>query len=213
MQLRIDGEERHFVAMNEFRARHNLPDDFGVSTFEPKDYTGLGSIDRAGGALNGLRQAILDAIPGQINTAALLPCLDDLTHRFRVGLIAINDQVNLRDEEIEFATAGFGDVCRTLHYAVLRARGDRAHVPDFWQLYGEWLDSTLRISQRVHHYDHNGDTWRVQIVNHAYGRVGLIAHTDEATHYIHDMRLACPAEGFMVTLLQEVTARILAALN
>jgi hypothetical protein len=48
MKLLIDGISHTFMPIRAFRTAHNLPPEFGVALFEPKDYTGLGSINRAG---------------------------------------------------------------------------------------------------------------------------------------------------------------------
>ena len=60
MQLLIEGELRQFVPIKNFRQQFDLPDAFGISMFEPKDYTGLGQIDSAGPELNVVRRAVLD---------------------------------------------------------------------------------------------------------------------------------------------------------
>ena len=69
----------------------------------------------------------------------------------------------------------------------------------------------MKISTVVHHYTYQDESWAIQLVNNAYGRVGMMVWTDAATHYIHDMALGCPAEGFMLSLLSDVAARIVVA--
>jgi hypothetical protein len=39
----------------------------------------------------------------------------------------------------------------------------------------------------------------------------MIVWMDEETFYVHDNSLACPAEGFMYSLTQEVARRIMLA--
>jgi hypothetical protein len=211
MHLLINGHAREFVEVRAFRAAHGLPDDFGVALFEPKDYTGLGRIDRAGAELNTLRQAIVAAVPTQIALSALPTYLDDLGPLFLAQLHAINRQVGLLDVEIEFAYAGFQDMCQALLYALLHAQSTHSAPPSFEQVYTNWLNNTVRVSQNVHVYAHQSRTWRVQIVNNVYGRVGLMAHVGEDTYYVRESSLACPAEGFMHTLLSEVAERLIAA--
>lgn len=207
MILTIDGERRLFAPIKAFReaqAAHGLPPEFGVATFEPKDFTGLGHIDRAGAELNAVRAAVLAAIPARLTLPQALAFVPQLTRLFTDQLYAINAQVNLRAVEIEFAAAGFADVCQAHVYAL--ARGGDA---PFAATYGEWLDRTVRVSQTVHH---DGE-WEVQIVTHAYGRAGLIARRGGETHYVADAALGCPAEGYMAALLAEVAARLTAALR
>jgi hypothetical protein len=126
----------------------------------------------------------------------------ELTRLFTNKLYEINPKVHLRDVEIEFAAAGFADVCQAVIFALLRAQG--SPPPPFEAIYGEWLDSTVRVSQTVHTYR----GWQVQIVTHAYGRAGLIVNRGDQIDYVQDATLGCPAEGFMAALLAEVAARI-----
>lgn len=205
MRLTIDGSPRPFTPIRAFREAHGLPPTFGVALFEPKDYTGLGRIDQAGAELNAVRAAVLAAIPARLTIQAWLGFAPELTRFFTDQLYAINSKVNLRDVEIEFAAAGFSDVCQAVIYAIMRAHG--AAPPPFEAIYGAWLDQTTRVSQTVHAY---GD-WQVQIVTHAYGRAGLIVRAGDETFYVQDSALSCPAEGYMASLLAEVAARIVAS--
>ncbi|MEP7292239.1 MAG: hypothetical protein ABI835_10665 [Chloroflexota bacterium] len=199
MRLTIDGIPRQFEPIRAFRAAHDLPPSFGVALFEPKDYSGLGRIDAAGTELNGVRAALLAALPAQMPLRNWLTFLPQLTSLFTAQLNQINPKVRLHEVEIEFAAAGFADVCQAVVYALLRGS-----APPFEAIYGEWLDQTARVSQTVHSYG----AWRVQIVTHAYGRAGLIVSAGEAVHYVADAALGCPAEGFMAALLAEVAGKI-----
>lgn len=205
MRLTVDGAPRHFIPIKTFREAHNLPPEFGAALFEPKDYSSLGRIDRAGAELNHVRAAVLAAIPPGLTLQAWLGFAPELTRLFTDKLYEINPKVKLHDVEIEFAAAGFADVCQAVIYAMLRARG--APPPPFEAIYGEWLDQSVRVSQTIHIYA----SWQVQIVTHAYGRAGLIVRAGAETYYVQDAALGCPAEGYMAALLAEVAARIMAA--
>lgn len=205
MRLTIDGVSRPFVPIRAFREAHHLPLEFGVALFEPKDFAGLGRIDQAGAELNGVRAAVLAAIPARLTIQQWFAFAPELTRLFTDQLYAINAKINLRDVEIEFAAAGFADVCQAVIYAVMRARG--AEPPPFEAIYGEWLDQTARVSQTVHAYG----GWQVQIVTHAYGRAGMIVRGSAETFYVQDSSLGCPAEGYMASLLADVAARIVAS--
>ncbi len=202
MRLTVDGTPREFEPIKAFRHTHQLPPEFGVALFEPKDYNGLGRIDRAGAELNRVRAAVLSAIPPNLPLRGWLAFIPDLTRIFRRKLEEINPIVNLHDVEIEYAAAGFSDVCQAVAYA--RVRDTAA---SFEATYGAWLDQTARVSQTIHAYG----AWQVQIVTYAYGRAGLIAHDGTATYYIGDSALGCPADGYMAALLAEVAAQILSA--
>jgi hypothetical protein len=205
MRLTIEGVPRDFTPIKSFREAYHLPPEFGVALFEPKDYGGLGQIDQAGAELNGVRSAVLAAIPALLSLQDWLSFIPDLTRLFTHQLYAINPKVKLHDVEIEFAAAGFADVCQAVIYERLRNRGDTP-LP-FEAIYVGWLDQTARVSQTVHPYV----GWRVQIVTHAYGRAGLIVQMEAETAYVQDAALGCPAEGYMAALLAEVAARIMAA--
>jgi hypothetical protein len=205
MRLTIDGIARPFTPIRAFREAHKLPPEFGVALFEPKDFTGLGRIDQAGAELSAVRTAVLAAIPARLPIQQWLGFAPELTHYFTSQLYAINTKINLRDVEIEFAAAGFADVCQTVIYAIMRARGD--DPPPFEAIYGAWLDQTARVSQTVHPYR----GWQVQVITHAYGRAGLMVRAGAETFYVQDSALSCPAEGYMASLLAEVAARIVAS--
>lgn len=207
MRLTIDGAPRTFTPIRAFREAHGLPPAFGVALFEPKDYTGLGRIDQAGAELNAVRVAVLAAMPSKLAMREWLGFAPQLTARFVSQLYAINAKVQLRDVEIEFAAAGFADVCQAVIYALLRAQSGDA--PPFEAIYGAWLDQTARVSQTIHEYG----GWQIQIVTHAYGRAGLIVRDGAETSYVQDAALGCPAEGYMASLLAEVAARITASIS
>lgn len=205
MQFSLDGTLYTFSPIKDFRAANHLPPEFGIAQFQPKDYAGLGRIDRAGAQLNQVRAAVLGAIPERISINNLLNIVDDLTRLFENQLWEINSQVGLRDAEIGFAVAGFSDVCQAWVYALMRAQASKAAPPDFPTIYRDWLNSTVRVFSEVYSYPPN---WQIQIVAHAYGRMGLLIHQDETTQAVYDPALACPAEGFMSTLLAEVCERL-----
>lgn len=208
-QFIIDGERHNCIDLKQFRVLFDLPDTFGVALFEPKNTSGLGRIDTAGAEMNMLRQAVLRFIPSTLPLKAWLDFLPQLTGHFQNELEAINHKIGLRDIEIEFAAAGFNDVCQALFYA---AAGG-AQPLNFDTIYQDWLNSTLRLSHKIHTYPYQGERWQVQIVNHVYGRVGLKVTGIDQTHYVYDSTLACPAEGFMLALLRDTAGHLLKALN
>ena len=211
MQLVIDNELRRFVPIKSFRETFDLPDTFGVAMFEPKDFRGLGKIESAGPELNFVRRAVLDAIPTEMPLHAWLAYLPNLSRLLENKLHEVNADIGLKSVEIDYAVSGFEDVLQSLLYAMIRARSAGEPTPQFMSIYTTWLNDSVKISSKVHSYIHKGATWAVQVVNNAYGRVGLIVWMDDDTHYVRDVRLGCPAEGFMVTLLSDVAARIIVA--
>lgn len=208
MHLWIDGARNHFIERKAFLTKYNLPTDFSLRLFEPKDYTGLAAIDRAGAEMNALRNGMLDAVPTTISRAELLSVVDQLQAVFQAGLYGINEVIGLRVEEVEFAVAGFGDVLRNWAYALIATQ-----QADFHQVYWDWMDSSVRLSHRVHRYVHQGQEWQVQIVNHAYGRAGLRIDTGQEVLYMQDGAYVCPAEGYMLTMLEELARKMQEALR
>jgi hypothetical protein len=213
MKLLIEGTQRIFTPIHRYREVHHLPADFGVARFEPKDYTGLGSIDSAdaGAALNTLRAAILAAVPERAAPEDLPAATDMLASVFRTQLYAINSSVGLKPVEIDFAVAGFADVTQNYAYALLRARLSRSPAPSFAEVYSGWLESSARVATTLHEYRHEGNIWHIRVVSHAYGRTGLVVQRADGEEYVEDSALACPAEGFMLRLLKEVCAGLLTA--
>lgn len=206
MQLTIEGVKRDFIPIKTYMSTHNLPVSFGVSYFEPKNYEGLGSIHRAesGAALNGLTDSLLVATPAGLSAQTWLGRLSGLARQFERLLTDINPHIGLQTVEIEFAAAGFEDMLRHYLYAWIR----QGSPPDFATAYADWLCSTTRVTTPSHPYRHGGQTWQIQIVSHAYGRVGLIVHRADGVDYVYDNRLACPAERFMEGLLAQVAAKM-----
>lgn len=209
MELLVDGARQTFVPLKTFQEQYGLPESFGIRLFEGKDYTGLATIDRAGPHLHDLREALLAAIPETITLPDLMPLLDSLREQFRAALYGINEDVGLKPVEIEFAVAGFGDVNQALFYMLMQGRGQTA--PDFMPIYYGWLDQTVRLSQTVHPYVYQGQTWQVQVVNHAYGRAGLRINTGDQVQYVLDSAYTCPAQGYMTGLMHDLAMRIMAA--
>ncbi len=210
MHLTIDGQARQLEDIRTFRDAHNLPESFGVALFEPKDYTGLGSIEQAGNALNSVRKSITEFVPERLPIRQMVSFLGFLAMQFRSELYRINERVGLRDMEIDFAVNGFDAVNNKVFYALVR---NKSQPLEFMAIYGEWLGEETRVSQQVHEYPHQNTLWRIHILNNPYGRIGLRVDTGAQIHYLQDESLACPAAGFMVGLMQDVANRIAAAVE
>jgi len=206
LTLTLAGVVHTFIPIGAARSALGLPESFGVALFEPKQYAGLGSIDGAGEALRALREAVLAAALDEADGDPLAGCAA-LTRCFEQELRRINPAIGLREPEIGFAVSGFDDVLRAWVYACIRARALRSEPPPFATVYGRWLADSVRVSTTVHRFTDDRQSWKVQIVTHAYGRFGLIME-DEAVRVtcVYDPGLSCPAEGFMMRLLGDVCA-------
>jgi hypothetical protein len=208
MQRQLNNRTIQLIPVTDFRAQYHLPESFGVNHFEPKDYTGLARLDAAGDALHQLKTRLLSRIPDTLSLPDLLSLVDSLQQHFETELRAINDRVGLREPEIDFAVAGFGDVLRMWTYRVIAWQTGNTDTPDFAAIYQTWLNDSTRLSQQQHEYEHQGDVWQVQILNDVYGRIGLRIDMLQQTVYVQDNNLACPAAGFMFRLLQDCTGHI-----
>jgi hypothetical protein len=208
MRLIIEGTARDFTPIKAYRAAHDLPASFGVALFQPKDFDGLGSIDRAGAELNAVRIAVLNAIPEHLPPQDWLAFLPRLTRFFTTQLYAINHAVGLQPVEVDFAAGGFSDVCHAYAYAALRALTDQRPTPDYAAVYADWLANSVTVAPIPVSYKHQGEVWAVRVVTHAYGRAGLIIERPTATDTVQDSALGCPAEGYMAVLLGEVVEKL-----
>jgi hypothetical protein len=191
-----------------FRQRHNLPATFGITTFEPKDFTGLARLDEAGMSLNQLRERVLQIIPPHVHLANLLNLIRTLTDTFEQELSAINDNIQLTEEQLGFAVAGFDDVLQAWCYAVIHAHAQKKPLPPFEMLYATWLEESLIVSQEVHVYQHHAETWHISTLHNRYGRVGLQVQMPNETLQVWDGVYTCPADGFMANLLSHIAQTI-----
>ena len=213
MKLRIQDVDHQFIPIRDFRETHDLPDTFSIAQFEPKSYEGLGSLDKAGVAMNELREHVLQLIPAKIAFPELLRFIDHIQLQFQTDLFNINDTISLKDVEVEFAVAGFGDVLRAIMYAMIPAKASQAYMPSFDSMYNGWINDSVRVSQQIHAYQHKEAIWTIQVVNHVYGRAGLQITIDDEVFYVEDGMYLCPAEGFMYSLLKDVSVKIWSALR
>ncbi|MBE0690446.1 MAG: hypothetical protein IH587_10045 [Anaerolineae bacterium] len=211
----VDGTLRELTSLKSFVEQHDLPPTFGVAYFTPKDYGGLGNIDgaAAGMALNQMRAAMIARVPARVAPADLPSAVTRLAAYFREEMDKVNPAAGLRPQEVEFAVAGFADVVHKYAFSLLRAVLTGAHAPDFKSIYDGWLASGVRVLETPYAFQEGGRNWQVRIISHVYGRMGLIVQADDTTHYLYDPALTCPAEGFMMGLMDEVCEKLAAALE
>lgn len=214
MQLTINGQEHQFIDIKTFREAHHLPESFGMGLFETKDYVDLANIEKAGGAMNQLREQVLDSVPEQLVIPQLMDCLTDLSEQFDKQLVGINPQVNPKQVEIDYAVSGFHDVCQAIGFEIIRAHMQKLPMPSFHSVYMTWLNNTVRLSFPPRTYQYHDTQWQVQVINTAYGRIGLYVTIDENEIIcVQDTRYACPAEGYMFTLLNDIADKMTSALH
>lgn len=212
MLLTIDGSMRVFVPLRAFRAEFELPSDFNTSLFTHRPAAPRRTLVHAGSALRQIKQAVLDAIPTDPATTWTLEAIK-LESVFRRELIRHCAVLGMSEREIDGAALGFGAVCEAFVYTTLRAQSEGAPLPYFPNVYLDWLDSTVAISTTMFPYEADGNIWQVQLLRTAYGISGMIVHTAYGTHYVQDATHSCPAEDFMIELLEAVTRRFAAAMS
>jgi hypothetical protein len=216
MRLEIDGEWHDLVPLAAFRTRFQLPQNFGIALFEPKDYTGLGCLSHAGDALQRLQHETLTSISSNLQWIDLFQVLNLAQQAFETALVAVNPSVGLRPVEIDFAVSGFDDLCQRFSYELIRLNA--LHLPisdDLPQtIYHDWLNSSVRVSSQKHIYSHQGMVWQLQILNTIYGRVGFrVQLPDDEMVYVHDSLYTCPADDFMLRLFMQLTKKVIEALR
>lgn len=220
MQLTLNGVAHPFIPLATFRAQWQLPEDFKLARFSPKDWTGLGSLEHGGPGLARLRQAVVRAVPGAVPLARLRDQVRALSGLFLSQLQLANADIGLREMEVDFAAAGFQDVMEAtaMHLIQLshRHQHDLAQLQrdfDFETVYQAWLEAATRVFEQEHLYPYHGLNFVVRVVHNPYGRIGLEVRQGQDTHYVADPALACPAAGYMHDLEAEVAAALCAALR
>jgi len=195
-----------------FRTHLRLPENWGVTTFEPKDFSGLAHLEGASDAMHTLETTLLNAVPHAIAYANLLSVYDVLNAMFKAALLKANPQIGLRPPEVAFAVAGFGDACRAYAYEVLRAHAQKHPLPVWQVVYDDWLLQTKVTATVPYTYTHEGTGWQVFITHTVYGRRGLFVKTPENEYDVEDTSISCPAEAWMGRLLTQVNQLIEGAL-
>jgi hypothetical protein len=213
IQLPIDGVLRDFVDVQTYRKLHHLPNSFGVNTFEPKSYDGLGSIAHAGDVLRTMKDHFLSEMPDFASPQKWLLLQDQEQARFRSLLVETNTQVGLREPEIDFAVAGFVNVYSQWVYVLFHAKATHTPPKSFDEIYHAWLHESVRVASQIYHYKHSVDVWQVKIISHVYGRIGLQIQRGDIVEHVYDHNLACPAEHFMRSFMSDVAAHIQSACN
>lgn len=216
MHLLIDRERRDFIPATAFRLTHALLPTFCIAYFEPADGAPSGSSGWTKGTAAEqieVQQAVLDAIPAQLPLWGWSLALPPLVTLFQNKLDAAAPLLELNSDEIAFAVSTFSHVLQLYLHAMIHARVTGQAFPSFAELYMNWLDSTVTIGGAVYPYAHHSETWAVQVVSHAYGKVGLIVWTNAATYYVQDNAYNRRLQLFLETLLGEAAAHMAAAVR
>lgn len=209
MQFSVNGVEQEFIELATFRRAHNLPDEFGLSLFDPKDYTNLGMIDHIGAeALNELKQIMLGNLPERLSLSHYQTFLEQYQLLFRVWLYEANAQIGLRQVELDFAEAGFADVNQVWMYELIRARAAQTEMPSFAKVYAQWVGNSIQLSGNHFCYRHRDQEWDIQIIHSVYGRIGLYICIEGKEFFVYDTIYACPAEGFMTQILTQISEHL-----
>lgn len=217
MQLTLDGRKCIFIPIQTFRQQWDLPDDFGMLSFEPKDWP-VGKMDGSSQTLAMVKQQVLRSVPPAVAPAELLAQIRQLAALFRHELTIANEQIGLREVEIDFAVDGFQDILRNVAYHLFELKqiyqGNSALIRenfDFAGVYQAWLDASTRLLTTRYSYTHNEITFELQVVYNAYGRMGFQVSAAGQTHYVLDTTLTCPAANYMKDLCERIAAALVEA--
>lgn len=219
MKLKIDHQEHTFVPIQTFRDTWDLPDNFTVAYFEPKNWA-VGSIDGSGKLLAVVKDRVIEAVESRTSWNELPLTVEKLALIFRIELESANRAIGLREAEIDFAVAGFSDVLNAAAYDLIRLSQKFSHIPaeicegfNFATIYQAWLNETVRVSSVAHEYQHENLRLKVQVIYNAYGRIGMKVQTADEVYYVVDTALACPAAGYMYDLCSTVARELCAAVE
>ncbi len=208
MELVINHIRHSLTPIRKFRADYHLPDNFGVSFFEPKNFAGLGHIDGAGEALDILRSAIIQALPPRLTTLPTLDFLEHIARLFENTLNAVNSLIGLQTVEIGYAVSGFSDILNSWLYDAIRATQTHTPPTPFDVVYADWLANSGRRSEKRYTYSYQDDEWKIRFLYNAYGRVGFQVDMPTQTTYIQDTIYICPAEGFIHQLTRDMVKKL-----
>ncbi len=213
ISITIDGTAHDFIALKDFRAQLGLPESFSIAWFQPKDFTGLGSIKGANSELAYVRQALLETLPDGFPPSGWSSLSVTLQIAFRRLLVEVNPHIGLKPEEIDYAVNGLGQVCYLLFQRCTHARMRGQPLPTFDEVHHEWLMSSVIVSPKIYGYPQGDEVWGVRVIEYAYGRVGMAVITPQGIFAVMDRQYTCPAENFMTLLLRDVVQHILDIMN
>jgi hypothetical protein len=213
MRLNINGQTAEFMPIQTFRQLHGLPPSFRITAFEAKLGQDLGRIDGAQDTLRSVQDQLMAALPSAPPRSGWSALILELQILFRYQLYSVNLQIRLKPSEIDYAVNGLGEVLHLFLRLTFEAAMRGPPAPDAALIYQQWLNDTTQVADAPIPYNHGDDVWHIRTVYHAYGRVGLQVDTGTDCYYVVDKHLACPAEGFMATLLTELMTRLQCALN
>ena len=218
-QIKINYQPYELIPINIFRQTWQLPQNFGIKLFEPKDDVDLGSLDNSGQALNIIRDNVMAVIPNIIKQDKLMDYAEMLTQTFEYELIAVNETIGLKPVEVDFATAGFGDVIRAVVYKLVQLFHMYVNAPakieaefNFMEIYWTWVDDSTRLGGNIYPYSTSEHEFEVRVIYNIYGRIGLEVVVNEEVFYVYDPILSCPASNYMLTLSEAVGKAVCQAL-
>src|SRR5690606_27910761 len=132
-----------FIALKDFRAQFGLPESFSIAWFQPKDFTGLGSIKGANSELAYVRQALLETLPDGFPPAGWSSLSVTLQIAFRRLLVEVNPNIVLKRDVIDYAVNRLVQVCYLLFQRCTHARMPGRPLPSFDKSHHDLLLSSV----------------------------------------------------------------------
>jgi hypothetical protein len=218
-QIKINYQPYDLIPVSVFRQTWHLPEDFGIRLFEPKPSAGLGSLDQSGNALTTIQENLMEVMPTTVSPDALMDYAEVLTNTFEYELVAVNEVINLKPVEVDFATAGFGDVMRAVVYKLVQLFHTYKQTPtkieaefNFTEVYWNWVDDSTRLGGNIYPYSTAEHEFEVRVIYNIYGRIGLEVLVNDEIYYVYDPILSCPASNYMLHLTEAVSQELCHAL-
>jgi hypothetical protein len=211
MFLIIDKQPCLFLPIGKFREMYQLPSSFGMNLFINDDeYRKIDQKDEE--TLEAIGDLVLSAVPKQKPRYGWYPMTVTLQKLFKSQLIGHDAELALPRPDIELMTHILGEVCRAYIYTCLRMQTQAQELPDFEDVYAQWLSDNIVMMPNVHHFLHQDEVWKIRVLLYPYGRFGLKIDSECGVSYVYDDSFICPAIDFMESLLLAIGIRLTEAI-
>ena len=204
--LTFAGQPRPLVAVETFRATHDLPERFGVALFESEaEKIAYHPIWSRQAILQALHEVLTTAVPAHIPLPQLNQLPQMLALIFQNELISRGGDTELLRDDVEQVATDLQNILEPAAYKLIELyyqnKQDKTVVAekfDMLAIYQEVLDSTVQLSTAVFDYPHQDEMWQVQLIYTVYGTLGLhITTAVDTHHYVADLAHAFPAHQFL----------------
>jgi hypothetical protein len=206
--LIVENQPCIFTSLSQFRDLYRLPRRFCGALFSPEQAISGLVLDAAGvEALQQIANDLLAALPAYKPRHGWYPFTITLQKAFRRQLIAHRLCIPLTPNELEGAVYVLGEVTRAYIYTCLQAGLQHHMLPDFDEVYGEWLSRHLMPAEQVYTLTMPGEVWEIRPLYDPLGLFGLRIETECGVHHVYEDSLRSPMVEFLDMLLRTMTER------